>query len=132
VSVPRKPVDEVVEQRVTLGEKERQIVQAAVEAAAKDRDLRLALDVAQIAAMPLAIAAAGFFVYRGMNSWGTDRDKIAEWWSNATSPATGPTTGDVPGVLVGAIDGFAKFVFGPLGYVGGGQFSDGSSFGGNV
>lgn len=130
MSVPRLPVDNVTEHRVTLGEKERQIAQAAIEAADKDRDLRLALDVAQIAAMPLAVAAAGFLVYRGMNSWGTDRDKIAEWWDGVTSPETGPTFG--PGVVVGAIDGFAKFVFGPLGYVGGGQFSDGSSFGGNL
>lgn len=108
--MPRKPVDEVVEQRVTLGEKERQIVQAAVEAAAKDRDLRVALDVAQIAAMPLAIAAAGFFVYRGMNSWGTDRDKIAEWWDGLSgNEGTGPLRGG-PGLFFGALTELADVV----------------------
>jgi len=111
VSVPRKPVDQVVEQRITLGEKERQIAQAAVEAAEKDRDLRVALDVAQIAAMPLAIAAAGFFVYRGMNSWGTDRDKIAEWFDGLTDNATDtkPFRGG-PGLFVGALVEIADVV----------------------
>lgn len=112
MSVPRLPVDNVTEHRVTLGEKERQIAQAAVDAAEKDRDLRLALDVAQIAAMPLAIATAGFFVYRGMNSWGTDRDKIAEWFDGLTDndgTGTGPFRGG-PGLFVGAITELADVV----------------------
>lgn len=119
----------VQEHRITLGDYERKQLEEAVTATRVDQDLRMAVDVVNAVAMPVAVGVAGFFVYRGMNGWGTGRDKIAEWWENLTSPATGPTVSDAPAGIAAVFDGFAKFVFGPLGYEGGGTFSDGSSFG---
>lgn len=119
----------MTEHRITLGEYERQELKALLETQKRDADLDLVLDVGRALAAPVAIAATGFMIYQGMVGWSTGRDKIGEWWNNLTNPATGPTVGDVPAASVGLIDGFFTFVFGPLGYVGGGTFSDGSSFG---
>ena len=57
MSVPRKPVDQVVEQRVTLGEKERQLLAAVINDVDQDRDLAMALDVAKAVAMPVSVLA---------------------------------------------------------------------------
>lgn len=127
--MPRKATDAVTEHRITLGDFERQELNAFLETQKRDTDLDLILDVGRALAGPVAIAATGFMIYQGMVGWSTGRDKIAEWWDNLTSPATGPTVGDVPAASAGLIDGFFTLVFGPLGYEGGGTFSDGSSFG---
>jgi hypothetical protein len=78
VSVPRKPVDQVVEQRVTLGDKERQLLAAAIGDADHDRDLVMALDIAKAVAMPVSVLAVGYLVYLGMTNWGSLLDPLKD------------------------------------------------------
>jgi len=88
VSVPRKPVDQVTEQRVTLGEKERQLLEQVVQQERIDADLALILDVAKAAFMPLAILGAGYGIYLGMTNWATGLDPLKDA-AEAAAAATG-------------------------------------------
>jgi len=90
VSVPRKPVDQVTEQRVTLGEKERQLLEQVVQQERIDADLALILDVAKAAFMPLAILGAGYGIYLGMTNWATGLDPIKDA-AEAAAAASGLT-----------------------------------------
>jgi len=123
--MPRTAPDNTTEHRVTLGTYEREQLKAMVKAANRDRTLET---VASFAA-PVAGFGAAYVLYQGMVGWGEGRNRIAEWWKSLTSPETGPTAGDAPEIAVGVLDGFFRLVFGPLGYTGGGQFSDGSAIG---
>ena len=76
--MPRKPVDEVVEQRVTLGDKERALVEHFLATSDQDRDLKAAIDVASALAMPISLAAVGYLVYLGMTNWGSLLDPLKD------------------------------------------------------
>lgn len=78
MSVPRLPVDNVTEHRVTLGDKERQLLAAAIGDADEDRDLAMALDIAQAVAMPVSLLAVGYLVYLGMTNWGSLLDPLKD------------------------------------------------------
>ncbi|MGB0726281.1 MAG: hypothetical protein ACPGQO_05795 [Candidatus Poseidoniaceae archaeon] len=123
--MPRTAPDTTTEHRVTLGTFERERLEAMVKAANRDRTLEA---VAQLAG-PVAAVGAAYVVYQGMVGWGEGRNRIAEWWQNITSPSTGPTTADVANAAPGVVDTALTLVFGPLGYTGGGTFSDGSRIG---
>lgn len=86
--MPRKPVDQVVEQRVTLGEKERQLLEQVVKQERIDADLALVVDIAKAAFMPLAVIAAGYGIYLGMTNWATGLDPLKDA-AEAAATATG-------------------------------------------
>lgn len=95
----------------------------------RDSTVDTVLEVASIAALPLAIGTAGFFIYQGMSGWGLGVDKIGQWWNDKFGSVEDATAADAPGVVAGAFDAAAVLLFGPLGYVGNGTFSDGSRIG---
>ena len=86
--MPRLPVDNVTEHRVTLGEKERQLLEQAIKQERIDGDVALAIDIVKAVAMPLALIAAGYGIYLGMTNWATGLDPLKDA-AEAAAAATG-------------------------------------------
>jgi len=128
--MPRAAPDQVHVHRIELGTWERTHLEEMQRTDDTEDAIKIALEAAQVLALPAALAATGYLTYLGFVEFQTGRDRLAEWWKGLADKATGPdaaTTGDV----VTAFDRLAVFLFGPLGYTGGGTFQDGSSFGDN-
>lgn len=125
--MPRAAPDRVHVHRIELGTWERTHLEEMQRTDDTEDAIRLGLEAAQVLALPVALAATGYLGYLGFVEFQTGRDRVGEWWKGLADKATGPdaaTTGDV----VGGLDRIAVWLFGPLGYTGGGTFSDGSTF----
>jgi len=92
VTVPRQPVGNVTEHRVTLGDFERRELSGFIAAREKDQDLELVLDVVRATAQPLAIVSASYLFYLGITNWGTAIDVVKNWWTGYVAESKAATT----------------------------------------
>lgn len=78
MTVPRQPVGNVTEHRVTLGDFERKELAGFIASQEKDEDLELVLDVVRAAATPVAILATAYLGYLGLTHFGSFLDPLAD------------------------------------------------------
>lgn len=68
----------VQEHRITLGDYERKQLEEAITAANADQDLRMALDVVNALAMPVAVGAVAYLGYLGLTHFGSFLDPLKD------------------------------------------------------
>lgn len=79
--MPRAPPTNVVEQRVTLGNYERERLDALLEVANRDRTIDQIVEVATAALAPVGLLLTGYVVYQGMIHWATGVDGLRNRFS---------------------------------------------------
>ena len=125
MSVPRQPVTNVTEHRVTLGDFERRELASYMEATKKDADIELVLDVVRATAQPVAILAVAYLGYLGLSNFGLGLDILRDKWREYVITPSATTVEDVVTSDLFTVEGQAD---GP----GGGGGASQGVFGGSV
>lgn len=89
--MPRRRVDRVTEERVTLGDKERQLLAEAMAQRATDRDVALAVDLIKTAMLPLGLVGFGYLAYLGLTNFATGLDPLKDAAKQAADTAAAAT-----------------------------------------
>tara|TARA_X000000950_G_scaffold105378_1_gene132778 strand:- start:2920 stop:3270 length:351 start_codon:yes stop_codon:yes gene_type:complete len=106
--MPRQPVGEVTEHRVTLGDFERRELAKVVERFQVDQDRDFGIELAKALSMPVSVVLTGYLTYLGLMQFQTGRDRLNEWFGSAAKTATGEP-GDLWSRIVNAVSGLAVF-----------------------
>lgn len=125
MTVPRQPVGNVTEHRVTLGDFERKELAGYIAGREKDQDLELVLDVVRATAQPVAIAATAYLVYLGLTNFGLGLDVLRDKWRETFIQPAATTVEDLVTSDLFTVEGQAD---GP----GGGGGASQGVFGGSV
>ena len=87
MTMPRQPVGNVTEHRITLGDYERKEMHAFLEKQGQAEDVEAIMEVLQALAMPVSILGVGFLGYLGMINLFSGVNVLSNWWKGRVATA---------------------------------------------